>query len=111
MKNFVEQMQHAVEESVVKALQSGDWLKVSWESKMTVSPEQLRRVYESVDMDMDRVAERLTRKIEDRMADAIFNTMATGVGTDVKKILSNTELRENVRSLLRNKMRATTEGL
>jgi hypothetical protein len=109
MENFAEQIQEAAEESIVKTLKSGDWLRVAWDSKMTVAPEQLRKVYESVDM--DRVAERLTQKLEGRIADAIFNNMATEVGTDVKKILSNTELREDVRSLLRNKMRATTEGL
>lgn len=107
--NFAEQVRRAAEESIVKTLKSGDWLKVGFGDRMTVTPGNLREVYQSVDM--VRVGEILKVKIEQKVADAIFNNLATEVATDVKKIMSNTELREDCRAVIRDKIRQASKGL
>ena len=109
MKDFAEQLVQAAEESIVKTLKSGDWLKVTYGERMTVSPEQIREVYQAIDM--GKVAEILKAKIEQRLADTIFNNLATEVATDVKKIMGNTELREDCRAVIRGKIRQAAEGL
>ncbi len=76
---------------------------------MTVTPGNLREVYQSVDM--VRVGEILKVKIEQKVADAILNNLATEVATDVKKIMSNTELREDCRAVIRDKIRQASKGL
>lgn len=107
--NFAEQVRRAAEESIVKTLKSGDWLKVGFGDRMTVTPGNLREVYQSVDM--VRVGEILKVKIEQKVADAILNNLATEVATDVKKIMSNTELREDCRAVIRDKIRQASKGL
>ena len=109
MSNFVEQMQRAAEESIIKSLKTGEWLKVTYGERMTVSPEQIREVYQGVDM--VKVAGILKAKIEQKIADALFNNLATEIATDVKKIMSNTELREDCRAVIRDKIRQAAEGL
>lgn len=109
MNNFEEQMQQAAQESIIKALKTGEWLKVGFGDRMTVTPGQLREIYQAVDM--NRVGEILKNKIEQRVADSIFNNLAIEVATDVKKIMSNTELREDCRAVIRAKIRQAAEGL
>jgi hypothetical protein len=107
--SFAEQVQQAAEESIVKMLKSGEWLRVGYGDRMTVTPGQLREVYQAVDM--SRVGEILKVKIEQKVADAIFNNLATEVATDVKKIMSNSELREDCRAVIRDKIRQAARGL
>ncbi len=109
MTGFAEQVQQAAEESIVKALKSGEWLRINYGNKVAVTSEQLREVYQGVDM--VKVAGILKAKIEKRVADSIFNNLATEVATDVKKIMSNTELREDCRAVIRDKIRQAAEGL
>jgi hypothetical protein len=109
MKDFAEQVQQAAEESIVNSLKSGEWLRINYANMMAVTSEQLREVYQGVDM--SKVAEILKAKIEKKIADALFNALATEIATDVKKIMSNTELREDCRAVIRDKIRQAAEGL
>lgn len=109
MNNFAEQVQQAAEESIIKALKSGEWLRINYANKVAVTTDQLREVYQGIDM--SRVAEILKAKLEQRLADTLFNNLATEVATDVKKIMSNTELREDCRAVIRDKIRQAAEGL
>jgi Flp pilus assembly CpaE family ATPase len=47
--------------------------------------------------------------IERRAADSILNSMATELATDVKQVLSNKELREEVRSFVRKGIKSIGE--
>jgi hypothetical protein len=107
--NFAEQMQRAAEESIITTLKSGEWLRINYGNKVAVTSEQLREVYQGVDM--VKVAGILKDKIEKKIADSLFNALATEVATDVKKIMSNTELREDCRAVIRDKIRQAAKGL
>ena len=109
MKDFAEQVVQAAEESILKTLKSGEWLRINYAEKVTVTSEQLREVYQSIDM--SKVAEILKAKLEQRLADTLFNALATEVATDVKKIMGNTELREDCRAVIRDKIRQAARGL
>ncbi len=103
MSDFERDIQQAVQSAIVKTLASGDWLTVHWKDRFGVSPERLREVYNSVDM--DKVTAIIKEKIEKRIADSLFNALATEIATDVKKIMCNTELREDCRAVIRTKLR------
>jgi hypothetical protein len=109
MKDFAEQVQEAAQQSVVSTLKSGEWLSLNYANKVAVTSEQLREVYQSIDM--SKVAEILKAKLEHRLADTLFNALATEVATDVKKIMGNTELREDCRAVIRDKIRQAARGL
>jgi len=106
---FEDRMVEAAQESIIKLLESGDWLKVSWDDKLKISATELRAIFNKVDM--NRVHERVLAKVEERIANAIIENMATEIGTDVKKIFCNTELREDLRSIIREKIRASNAAL
>jgi uncharacterized membrane protein YheB (UPF0754 family) len=107
--SFDEDIQQAVRDSLVKMIRSGDWLKLDYSAKLPIDTAFLRRVQNSVNL--DNVLAKLTDQIESRIAEAIFNAMATEIATDVKKILSNMELREDVRAILRAKIRNVAEAV
>jgi uncharacterized membrane protein YheB (UPF0754 family) len=90
-------------------IRSGDWLKLDYSAKLPIDTAFLRRIQNSVNL--DNVLAKLTDQIESRIAEAIFNAMATEIATDVKKILSNMELREDVRAILRAKIRNVAEAV
>jgi hypothetical protein len=106
---FDEQIQQAVQDSLLKLLRSGEWCKIDYAAKIPLGADFLRKVQASVNM--DNVLARVTEQVETRIADAILNSMATEIATDVKKIMSNTELREDIRATLRARMRAVHDQL
>ncbi len=106
---FDQEVQRAIQESIIKTIRAGDWCKVDYNARVPLDAAFLRRIQSSINM--DNVLSLLTDRIEERIADSIFNAMATEVATDVKKIMSNTELREDIRATLRAKMRATNAGV
>lgn len=107
--SFEQQMVQAVQSTVIKALRDGNWLAIEYKDRIRIDPAVLRAVYESVDM--ERVRNLVKEKVEERIADTMFNALVTEVATDVKQILSNRELREDIRSLLREKIRSAESAL
>lgn len=109
MSTFDTEVTDAARSAIVKLLGSGEWLRVEWSQRVNIKQAQLRAIYDAVDM--DHVQELIKDKIEHRIADAIFNSLATEVATDVKKIMSNTELREDCRAVIRKKIRDTADAV
>ena len=106
---FAADLQQAVEQSVLAMVRKGDWLSVDYGRRIQVTPEKLRELYEGIDL--RRVVAKCAERVEERLADVLFNALATEIATDVKKILSNTELREAVRAIIREKIRGAAKAL
>ena len=106
---FEQAIANAAQRSIVGLLAKGDWLAVDYRDKVRVPPEELRGVFDAVDMDAVRLI--LKAKLEQKIADSIFNSMATEIANDVKQVMSNTELREDCRAYLRTKMREANDGI
>ncbi len=106
---FDEQLQQAMQDSLLKLIRSGEWCKLDYSAKVPLDAAFIRRLQASVDM--EKVLTRVAEHVEGRIADAIFNAMATEINSDVKKILSNTELREDIRAVVREKIRAVRMAL
>lgn len=103
---FKEKINEAVEQSVIATVRKGDWLRIDYTDRMVVPSADLRAVYAG--LDMGRVMAEVRAQVEQHIADSIMNAMATEVATDVKKILSNQELREDIRAVVRSKLREFT---
>lgn len=106
---FDEQIQQSVQDSLLKLIRSGEWCRIDYAAKIPLGADFLRKIQAGVNM--DNVMEIVTAEIEGHIADAIIRAMTTEIATDVKKIMSNTELREDLRSVLRAKMRAARDQL
>jgi len=93
-----ERIMQAVENAIVKAIVSGDGFKIPYDSKIDLSTE-LRQAYKNIDY--SRVYARITELLEEELAQKIVNKIVTEMGNDIKKIMSNAEIRDDFRFLLR----------
>lgn len=108
MTDFEEKLTAAVQHSVLQMVTKGDWLRFeSYNDRIPIDPSFLRGLYAS--LDRERIKQLLQAQIEERIADTIYNAMATEIATDVKQIMSNKELREDLRAYLRERMRAMVQ--
>ena len=94
--------------ALVAIIKKGEWLTISYQERVPVDMSLLRRCYAAVDM--NRVRDLVTADLERRIADHILNALATEIGNDVKTILSNRELREDIRGVVRQKIRESIEA-
>ena len=96
---FATRVAQAVEEAVVRELAKGSWLQVDYSQRPKIDGDFLRTVYAAIDK--PRIVRLVTARCEERVADAIFNSLATELANDVKGILSRSVLREEFREILR----------
>ena len=95
----------AIHEAVVAWTAKGDWIAGAWQNRslnVDIRP-LIREVWSRVDR--DRLLERLTDKVEDRIAQQVFASLATELNTDIKKVMSDTDFRAEVRVLVKAKLR------
>lgn len=96
---FDEQLQEAVQHSVLKMVRDGALVLPEYSSRAKVPAAKVQEMYDSVNW--DRVRALVIEEVERAVADKILNAMATEMATDIKQILSNKELREEVRGFIR----------
>lgn len=109
-KTMEQRLVEAFEDSMVAAVRNGLFtVAPDYTRRTIVDPAILTEIYAKVDR--ARVVALVVEKAEERMADNIYNAMSHELSTDVKKILSNTELREDLRAILRAKIREAAAAL
>jgi hypothetical protein len=100
---FDEQLQQAVQHTVIDFIRKGEWMKVDYNAKLNIDTAWLRQMHNRVNM--DNVMDLVKSQVEQKIADGIINSMATEIANDVKSIMCNKELREDLRATLRAKIR------
>lgn len=108
-RDMGERMREAMEQSLIDVIRKGDWLAMDYSNRVRLDATLVRDVYTRVDK--AKVIDAVLARAEQHMADSIFSAMATEITTDVKQILSNRELREDVRAILRERIRAAAAGV
>lgn len=108
MENFEDKLANTVQHAVINALSKGNWLEIGYGNRIKVDTEVLRDIYNQIDM--EKVKEVAADRIETHLADKVFNAMATEISNDVKQILSNKELREDLRAIFRARIREAAEA-
>ena len=106
MSLFVENMRRAIENSLLAFIKKGEWIRLDYSNKVNLSVDELREMYKQIDK--IRLMRLVAAKIEERMADAIYNAMATEIANDVKSIMCNKELRQDIRDIVRDKIKEAT---
>ena len=106
--SFQEKILQRVEKAVLEELAEGRWIKADY-GAIIISKKFLSNLYDNIDM--DKVLEIATERLETKIADKILNNMAQEISTDVNKILSDNEMREEIRFYLRKRMNEKIEQL
>lgn len=101
--DFNELLQETIQHTMIDFIRKGDWMKMDYKDRINIDSVWLREMHSRVNM--DSVMELVKAQVEQRIADGIINSMATEIATDVKSIMCNRELREDLRSVLRAKIR------
>lgn len=108
-ESFDSIMLNSLQQSIIDMIRKGEWIKVEYGTRIPIDTRVLREVYNRVDM--ERVMQLVKESVEQKMADSIINSMAQEVANDVKSIMSNRELREDLRATLRQKIRSAETAL
>jgi hypothetical protein len=108
MDDFTKDLVAAVQQSVLKMVREGNLVLPDYAARAKVPAAKVQELYDSVDW--NRVRALVIAEVEQAVADKILNAMATEMATDIKQILSNKELREEVRGFIRAGIRRVAEA-
>jgi hypothetical protein len=108
MDDFTKDLVAAVQQSVLKMVREGNLVLPDYAARAKVPAAKVQELYDSVDW--NRVRALVIAEVEQAVADKILNAMATEMATDIKQILSNKELREEVRGFIRAGIRRVAES-
>lgn len=100
---FDELLTQAVQHTVIDFIRKGEWMKLDYNARLNIDAAWLREMHGRVSM--DRVMALVADSVEQRIADGIMYSMATEVANDCKAIMCNKELREDIRAMIRAKIR------
>lgn len=103
MNTFEQDLVKAVQDAILKQVRDNGFVSLPYEQRIKVDGALLREAYANINREM--VSAQITAIIEERLSDLIWNALATELSNDVKQILSNRELREEVRAVLRDQIR------
>jgi hypothetical protein len=115
LKTLEAQLLETVERVVLKRVAEGNWLGIphandcntSRASRIEVSREFLQALYNRVDM--QRISGLVLARIEERIADKIFNALASEVGNDTKTIMCDKKSRELFRAAIAERIAAVSK--
>lgn len=101
-QDLTDKLIHAVTDSLVKKLSEGSWINIGY-GDVKIGTESLKEIYRCINM--EEVKKRCVAKLEDHLADKIVVSMLTEFNNDVKSIMSNNTLRQELRDLIRDNIR------
>jgi hypothetical protein len=91
-------LMEALERGILKSIQSGEVFKIPYDSKIDMSKE-LRQAYSNIDY--VKVYAKITELLEEELARKVVNKVITEMGTDIKNLMSNNDIREDFKYLMR----------
>lgn len=108
-ESFEKSVVKAVQGSIIKKLSDDSLFEINYNDRVKIGSDKIREVYSLVDW--NKIMGIVREKIELHIADKIVNNLATELGTDIKQIMCNTELREDLRATLRGKIRDSVQAV
>lgn len=102
MVNFEEKFNDLIQKKIINDISKQDLIKINYNNRYEVSYEILKECYEKIDI--EKVKEKIISRLEEEMADKIVNKMVTEFSNDIKQIMCNRELREDLRYYMRIKI-------
>ena len=95
-----------LENGIVKSIKKGDVFKIPYASQIDISPE-MKQAYANIDF--AKVYVEITALLEKELAQKVVNKIITEMGTDIKKLMSHNEIREDFKYLMRKGVDAIME--
>lgn len=107
MENFESNLIDLIQKKVITDISKLDLVKIEYRDRYEIPSSFLNEVYKS--LDLEKIKAKLIENLENEMADKIANKMITEYSNDIKQIMSNRELREDLRHYAREKIRAISD--
>jgi hypothetical protein len=98
----------ALEQCVIKSVHKGDLLKIPYESKLDIG-EFYKKVYSR--LDKDKLYSLIKEGLEQAIAKKIVDKITTEMGTDIKNMMSNANIRDEFKFALRKNIDLVLEKL
>lgn len=106
---FEEQVSESIRTTILTFLRKGEWLSIDFATRPRLDAGFLNTIIAG--LDRTRIAALVREKCEERIADAIYNGLATELASDTKRLLSDGAIRGEIRVLLRNHMTAAVASI
>lgn len=107
MENFESSLIDLIQKKVITDISKLDLVKIEYRDRYEIPSSFLNEVCKS--LDLEKIKAKLIENLENEMADKIANKMITEYSNDIKQIMSNRELREDLRHYAREKIRAISD--
>jgi|WetSurMetagenome_2_1015567.scaffolds.fasta_scaffold71831_4 hypothetical protein len=91
-------LEQAVIDGMVKMIQSGSAVTIDYDKRIDCSAELLE-AYKNINH--EKVMHEVTELLEHELAKKIVDKITTEMGTDIKKLMENATVREDLRFMLR----------
>lgn len=109
MENFEEKLLDMLQKKILSDISKQELISVKYDDRIPVPENLLTEVYMSLDISV--IKKKLKERLEEEMADKIANKMITEYSNDIKQIMCNRELREELRSYMRGKIRKIADDV
>ena len=103
MVNFEEKFNDLIQKKIINDIPKQDLIKINYDNRYEVPYEIIKECYEKIDI--EKVKEKIISRLEEEMANKIVNKMVTEFSNDIKQIMCNRELREDLRYYMRTKIK------
>ena len=107
MENFEEKLINDIQVKILKGINNQELINISYNDRISLPKSLISEVYESIDVEV--IKKHLKARLEEEMADKIANKLITEYSNDIKQIMSNKELREELRSYARDKIKTIVD--
>lgn len=109
MENFEQLLLETIQRKTLKDVAALTMVDIPYNEKFKVPSSFLQEIYRS--LDLDKIKKRLIENLENEMADKIANKLITEYSNDIKQIMSDKNLREELRFYARDKIKAIADGV
>lgn len=100
--NFEKDVIEIIKRKILTDIFKTEFIKVDYSNRYSIPTSFLTSVYNS--LDLENIKKKLIERLENEMADKIANKMITEYSNDIKQIMSNKELREELRNFAKSKI-------
>jgi len=97
-----QRIKEAAENAIVNLIASGNWIAPDYSNRFKLPKDFNEEVWKLVDVESIKL--QMSILIERDLAEKIVAMMAAEISSDIKKVLSDSERRESIRSVVRENL-------
>ncbi len=96
MEKFEQIMIHAIQNSILKGISETKFLDYWHKDRLSIPDDLVKEAFASIDR--DKILQVVRESIEEQIAKTIVGQLLTETANDTKKIMSDPELRQQIRN-------------